>query len=203
MKNITRREAIKTLTFGSLGTGWLLTGCKNEQPQHAAVPFKDISASDLKKWEKQFFTDHEYETVRQLGNMIIPADEHSGNAEAAGVPHFIDFMMYDQPWRQTPMRGGLAWLDAQCDKFYGKPFTDCSKSQQKEMLDRIAYPDKATPEMEQGVHFFNSMRDLTASGFWSSKIGIEDLQYLGNKATKWNGCPEAACKQLGVSYDKT
>lgn len=202
MSKISRKEAIKTITLGSLAAGWIFTGCQ-PQAQHAAVPFKDISPDDLQKWDKQFFTDHEFETIRQLANMIIPADGHSGNAEDAGVPDFIDFMMFDQPWRQTQMRGGLAWLDALCQKTYGHTFIGCTESQKKEILDEIAFPDKARPGMQPGVAFFNEMRDLTASGFWSSKIGIKDLQYMGNKPTHWEGCPDEACRQLGVSYKDT
>ncbi len=202
MKKISRKEAIKTITLGSLATGWLFNSCQPDGRQ-ATVPFKNITPDDLQKWDKQFFTDHEFETVRQLGNLIIPADDHSGNAEDAGVPDFIDFMMFDQPWRQTQMRGGLGWLDAYCQKKYGNTFIDCTESQKKEVLDQIAFPEKAASEMQPGVAFFNEMRDLTASGFWSSKIGIEDLQYMGNKPTHWNGCPDDACKQLGVSYTDT
>lgn len=202
MKKISRREAIKTITLGGLTAGWLFTGCQPDGRQ-AVVPFKNITPDDLKKWDNQFFTDHELETVRQLANIIIPADDHSGNAEDAGVPDFIDFMMFDQSWRQTQMRGGLGWLDAHCQKKYSNTFIDCTESQKKEVLDQIAFPEKATSEMQPGVAFFNEMRDLTASGFWSSKIGIEDLQYMGNKPTHWNGCPDDACEQLGVSYTDT
>ncbi|MDX1672140.1 MAG: gluconate 2-dehydrogenase subunit 3 family protein [Balneolaceae bacterium] len=197
-KKISRREAIKTLSLGTLAGGYLITACDPAPEQ----PFGGkLSAKELEKWKTQFFTDHEYETVRVLANMIIPADDRSGNAEQAGVPDFIDFMMLDRPEIQTPMRGGLQWLDAQCNRLFGNSFIDCSEQERREMLDEIAYPEQASSEMLPGVRFFNRMRDLTASGFWSSKIGIEDIQYLGNRATNWNGCPEKALKHIGVSYD--
>jgi hypothetical protein len=98
------------------------------------------------------------------------------------------------------MRGGLAWLDAQCLKRYEKSFVSCTVEQQCALLDEIAYPKTAKPEMSQGVRFFNQFRDLTATGFFTSKLGIEDLQYLGNRATLWDGAPQEWLDRLGVSY---
>jgi len=204
MAKMNRREALKTMGLASLATGLTITGCKPgqtgvEQKQHDF--YKQISEEDIKQWENQFFTDHEYETVRVLGNLIIPADDRSGNAEDAGVPAFIDFMMFDHPWNQTPMRGGLSWLDVYCQREYGNTFIKCSESQQKELLDQIAYPESVSPEMQAGATFFSMFRDYTASGFWSSKIGIEDLDYRGNVPHHWTGCPQEACDHIGVSYE--
>jgi gluconate 2-dehydrogenase gamma chain len=149
----------------------------------------------------KFFTKHEYETVRLLVDLIIPRDERSGSATDAGVPEFMDFIMIDQPVRQTAMRGGLAWLDLECQKRFDKTFLDCQATERTAVLDDIAWPQRARPEASHGVAFFNSFRDLTAAGFWTTKMGIEDLQYMGNKFVKeWTGCPQEALKKLGVSY---
>ncbi len=153
-------------------------------------------------FEPEFFTEHELNTVNVLVDLIIPADDRSGSATDAGVPAFMDFMMMDRPTMQLPMRGGLAWVDAQSRKMFTKPFAECTEAQQKELLDLIAYPDIAPPELSQGVKFFNSFRDLTASGFWSSKVGVDDLQYIGNTAVmEWTGCPPEICAELGVDPD--
>jgi hypothetical protein len=149
----------------------------------------------------KFFTASEYRLVRVLADIVIPKDERSGSATDAGVPEFMDFMMIDQPTRQIAMRGGLAWLDVECQKRFDKPFLDCADAERTAVLDDIAWPSRARPEMAHGVAFFSSFRDLTASGFWTTKMGIEDLQYLGNRSVaRWNGCPDEALKQLGVSY---
>ena len=67
------------------------------------------------------------------------------------------------------------------------------------ILDDIAWPRRARPETSQGVAFFNRFRDLVASGFWSSEMGIRDLQYIGNTAVPvWNGCPPEAVRKLGL-----
>jgi hypothetical protein len=202
MGTITRRESLKYITLASISAGMLIR-CTPEHEAGVASPVVHnarykLTEEDLKLLNQQFFTQEEMETVRQLSNLIIPADDHSGNAEDAGVPKFIDFMMLDKPEMQTNVRGGLRWLDFQCLKQFEKEFRSCSVDQQKQLLDQIAYPDNAKPEMSQGVSFFNRFRDLVASGFWSSKMGMEDIGYMGNVPTIWNGPPQEWLDKLGV-----
>ncbi|MDH5604222.1 MAG: gluconate 2-dehydrogenase subunit 3 family protein, partial [Cyclobacteriaceae bacterium] len=102
---------------------------------------------------------------------------------------------------QTPTRGGLHWLDSYCHKLFNLDFIKCSESQQKEVCDAIAYPDIAAKEVSQGVAFFSRMRNFVASGFWSSKMGVEDIGYIGNTANDWQGAPKEWLDKLGVSYE--
>ncbi len=151
--------------------------------------------------ELKFFTPHEWETVRVLADLVIPRDERSGSATDVGVPEFMDFMLDAYPSMQLPMRGGLAWLDAEARSRLGNSFLETSDEVRTAILDDIAWPARARPEMSQGVAFFNRFRDLTASGFWSTRVGVDDLQYLGNRAiVAWDGCPPEALAKLGVSY---
>jgi hypothetical protein len=156
--------------------------------------------ADEKIASGKFFSEHEMATIAVLSDIIIPKDEVSGSATDAKVPDFIEFMVKDKPELQTPMRGGLRWLDLQMAKQYNKPFKDCTSQQQIAMVDAIAYPAKAKPEMRQGVNFFNLMRNLTASGFYTSEMGIKDVGYAGNKPNQWNGVPDDVLKQYGISY---
>jgi len=149
---------------------------------------------------KTFFTPGEMATITVLGDIIIPKDEHSGSASDAKVPDFIEFIVKDIPSHQIPMRGGLRWLDVQCLNRYGKAFKDCSRQQQIEMVDAIAYPKKAKPEMAQGVAFFNLMRNLVSTGFFTSQMGVKDLGYIGNAPNQWNGVPDDVLKQYGLAY---
>jgi len=150
-------------------------------------------------YKPKFFTAHEYATVRILVDIIIPKDARSGSATDAGVPEFMDFLMSDEPTRQVAMRGGLAWIDVECQERFDKRFRECTAEQRTAVLDDIAWPQRAKPEFVHGVAFFNSFRDLTASGFWSSKMGVTDLEYTGNvMVPEWTGCPDAALKKLGV-----
>lgn len=210
-----RRESLKALAIGSLGAGTLLIGCdsdtKTDQKSAKAVKKNAKSEGygrtdeekerDARLMEEQFFTEEEMATITVLSNIIIPADSRSGSASDAGVPDFIEFIVKDRPENQTPMRGGLRWLDIKSNKLFDKSFVDASKAQQIELVDMIAYPEKAAPENRQGVAFFNQMRNLTATGFFSSKIGIEDMNYMGNKPNAWDGVPDDVLKQYGLAYD--
>ena len=152
-------------------------------------------------YEPKHFTAHEWDTVRLLVDLIIPKDDRSGGATDAGVPEFMDFMLGDDPDLQTPIRGGLAWLDHECDDRWTKTFVACSDAERTALLDDIAWPKKAKPEHAAGVAFFNSFRDFTASGFFSSKVGVQDLRYMGNTfVAEWKGCPPEALDKLGVRY---
>jgi hypothetical protein len=153
----------------------------------------------------KFFTAHEYATITLLADIIIPKDDRSGSASDAGVPEYMDYSLAetfaDQPERQTAMRGGLQWLDRESRKRFQKNFVDITGTQRTEILDDIAYPKKAKPEFSHGVRFFTMFRDFTASGFFTSKIGIADLKYIGNVPNQWNGAPAEVLQKLGVSYD--
>ena len=150
-------------------------------------------------YKPKFFNAHEWATIAMLANIIIPKDDRSGSATDAGVPEFMDFMMVDQPGRQTAMRGGLAWLDRECVSRYDKMFVSCTDTERTKVLDNISWASEAPPALSHGVAFFNMFRDLTASGFWTSKMGIKDLQYIGNTVVpEWKGCPDEVLKKLGV-----
>ncbi|MGH9159951.1 MAG: gluconate 2-dehydrogenase subunit 3 family protein [Vicinamibacteraceae bacterium] len=207
MAEITRRNAVRVLAAAPLAGGftWAETEVQTAH-QHAQQAVSEADGP----FKPSFFTDHEYQTVRVLADLIIPRDERSGSASDAGVPEFIDFIMSDEKLysstpntaRQTAMRGGVAWLDRYCEHVFDRRFIECSDSQRTQVLDSLAWPAKARPELQHGVSFFSSFRDLTATGFWSSKMGVEDLQYMGNVfVAEWKGCPEEALKKLGVAYD--
>ena len=155
-------------------------------------------ARDAKLFKEQFFNKHELLTIGILADIIIPKDQYSGSATEAGVVDFIEFMAKDKPELQTPLRGGLGWLDSQSLKRFEKKFSDCSQAQRIEIVEDIAYPERKKPGMSQGIAFFSLMRNLTAGGFWSSQIGIADIGYKGNVANVWNGVPEEVVKQYGV-----
>jgi hypothetical protein len=149
----------------------------------------------------RFFTPHERATVEMLADYVIPRDDRSGSATDAGVPDFMDVFLAHpdtDPAAGAALRGGLAWLDAECRRRSGATFVASTDPQRRAVLDDIAWPARARAEMSHGVAFFNRFRDLTASGFFSSRVGYEDLQYRGNRAVRWTGCPDAALAHLGV-----
>ena len=206
-----RRKSLKLIATGAVAVPAVIAGCKTDDKKPGETKqgdqefALDRNAEEV-KYEKsllaqeKFFTPHEMTTITVLADIIIPKDEVSGSASDAKVPDFIEFIVKDMPQHQTPMRGGLRWVDLQCIKLYGKAFKDCSQQQQIEMVDQIAYPNKAKPEMKQGVAFFSLMRNLTTTGFYTAEIGVKDIGYAGNTPNKWNGVPEEILKQYNVAY---
>jgi hypothetical protein len=205
-----RRKSLKALAVGTFSGAVLLDACKPGDKKDAANKSLadgftlDRQPEELKRYDdvtaEKFFSEHEISTIAVLSDIIIPKDEVSGSATDAKVPDFIEFIVKDMPQHQTPMRGGLRWLDIHSFKKKGKSFVDLDAKSQLEIVDEIAYPKKAAPEVAQGVAFFSLMRNLTATGFYTSKIGVEDIGYKGNQPNQWNGVPDDVLKQYGVAY---
>jgi hypothetical protein len=215
MPRLGRRSALKLLGAAPVAAGFAVSPAAAQVAHgHAARAAK--AAGRGTKYVPTFFTAHEWETVRVLVDLIIPRDERSGSATEAGVPEFIDFLMTDaaesdrtREARQTAMRGGLAWVDTECRRRFGQALVACTAAQRTALLDDIAYwrgaedsaeaRDPAQVRVDHGPAFFASFRDLTASGFWSSKMGVDDLGFVGNVPTTWSGPPEEVLKKLGLS----
>jgi gluconate 2-dehydrogenase gamma chain len=205
---VTRRRALQILGAVPVATALGVQEAPAQQPQKplqpattGQLPTTPLSAPHGPK----FFDKHEWATVAMLADYVIPKDEHSGSATDAKVPEYMDFLLSEKDAnvnQQVAFHGGLAWLDTECRKRFQKTFIASSDTQRRQLLDDIAYPGKAKPEMSYGVAFFNRFRDMTASGFFSSAIGWKDLQYMGNVFNPgYDGCPPAALEKLGVSYD--
>ena len=194
-----RRTILRMIAAGPVAAGFAWTEAEAQEAHQHAQAAQAAAKQTGTPFKPKFFTPHEYATVRMLADIIIPKDERSGSATDAGVPEFMDFIMGDQPGRQLAMRGGLAWLDRECQNRFDKTFITSTEAERTQVLDAIAWPQQATPSMSHGVAFFNSFRDLTASGFWTSKMGIKDLAYMGNVfVPEWKGCPDEALKKLGL-----
>jgi len=202
---LNRRDLLKVIGAAVPGalmapTGVAAESMKMTKPPSAAVAEGQAAASKL-----QVLTEHEWKTVRLLSDLILPADDRSGSASEAGVPAFIDdWLAFRGGNLLAEIRGGFTWLDLECNRLFQHDFVDCPAEQQKQILDRIAYPKKAAPEDANAVAFFNQLRDLVVNGFYTSKEGIKDLPYLGNQmVAEWKGCPPEVLAKLGVSYNET
>jgi hypothetical protein len=215
-----RRDALRALSFTPFTSGLFLTGVEEQDLQQLenyaqenlqlpnTPPFDfengrtpEELQRDAELMKQKFFTDEEMKTISVLSDIIIPADEKSGSATQAKVPDFIEFIVKDMPQYQTPMRGGLRWLDVQTLKLFGKVFTECDVKQQITLIDQIAYPELAKPEMKHGVTFFNLMRNLTASGYFSSEMGWKYIDYKGNTPNNWSGVPQEVLDKYGLKYE--
>ena len=169
-------------------------------PALAAATATEASAQNAAKppYRRKIFDDRQWHTVEVLCDLIIPADDRSVSATHAGVPEFIDDWLDFRKHEDgddalaAQIMGGIAWLDQESTRKFGKNFALAAPAEQKQLLDRIAWPEKAAAEDHHWVVFFNRFRDLTVAGFFSSEAGVADLPYLGNKAVgEWKGCDPA------------
>ena len=246
-KGVPRRVALKVI--GAMPVAMAATGLEAAAPP-AAKPAPTAAALVKKAGAavvpKKFFTPHEWKTAGTLADMIIPRDAKSGSATEAGVLEFMDeWVDYWGERIQAQMRGGLAWVDAECTRRFDKTFIECTEAQRKQVLDAIAYPPRdpdapLTPfqpsqqrqeagatstypqgpppqkppegappaqtadrgegtSYSQGTAFFTLFRDLTASGFFTSEMGIKDIGFMGNQPYDWKGCPPEVLKKLGLA----
>ena len=213
---VSRRAALKVLGVvpiaGALGAGaaWAQQGTPQGTPQQGQTPkgheaptqSPGTPASSAPK--RVFFTAAEWRTVSVLSDDIIPRDSRSGSATDVGVPAFIDFQLSVPETSESEryaIRGGLAWLNTESRKRFGKTYASLSQPQRHQILDDIAWPGKVKPGFTQGAAFYNRMRDFVAMGFFSTPVGWKDLRYEGNVFNPdWQGCPESAMKKLGVSF---
>lgn len=208
-----RRKSLKSIVLGSVAGGLALNGCK--PGNEVAIDEKTIESTAV-KWrtekenekvaelhDEQFFNEHELATMTVLCDLILPGSEEFKSASDADVVSFIEFMAKDIPEMQTDLRGGLMWLDHKSNTEFEMEFKSATEAQQKTILDEIAYYDANIPESERPfeVNFFSLVRNLTMTGFYTTKIGIEELGYKGNMPNVWDGVPDDVLKKHGVSYD--
>lgn len=202
MTHLNRRDLLRLIPTAAAGVGFAFTEVEAQQAHEHAQAARQAARTTGSAFKPRFFTPHEFETVKILCDLIIPKDERSGSATDAGVPEFMDFILIDQPSRQVPMRGGLAWIDLESHRRFDRSFAAATEAERRQIMDDISGLQPATPGLTHGQVFFRSFRDLTASGFWTSKMGIEDLGYIGNTfVAEWNGCPAEVLAKLGVQGD--
>jgi len=205
-----RRENLKILVAGTMATGLLLTtGCKEEKDSATTTDNSlgygrtvEEAAHDSKIAGESFFNEKEMKMVSILSDIIIPADDISGSATSVGVPDFIEFMMKDDPKLQTPMRGGLMWLENLSLATFGLSFIVLAGDQHLVLVEKIAWPDQQKEGMQHGIKFFNMMRNLVCTGFFTSKEGVKDIGYVGNRPNQWDGVPQEVLDKYGLSYDE-
>jgi len=192
MSGLSRRDILRNIAVGAAGGSVLqMIPAQAAELAHDLIQ-KEKASSPAGKYKPKYFSPHQYQTLLVLCDTIIPKDETSGGAVEAGAPEFIDLLTSENEEYQGIFGGGLMWLDNFCIDRYEHVFLECTVAQQKETLDLIAYRRnaKTSPELSQGVAFFSKLRNMTCDGFYTSKIGIEDLKYIGNAAlAEFPGCP--------------
>ena len=195
--SVSRREMVATMaaTAGAFAI---------PVPARAIAAGQVVSAAHVARpgaaYTPKVYGAHEWATVVMLVDYVIPKDASSGAATDAGVPEFMDTMLDLEPGMRAANRGGLAWLDHQCHQRFDKDFVDCTDAQRRQLLDDIAFPRRARPELASGAAWFSSFRDFTVTGFFTSEMGVTDIGYQGGvPVMEWTGCPDEAYAKLGVT----
>jgi gluconate 2-dehydrogenase gamma chain len=191
-ESISRRDILRTLAVGAVsGSVLQIIPAAAAASIHQMVQ-SEKSAAPEGNYTPKYFSAPQYAALLVLCDMIIPKDEKSGGALEAGAPEFIDLLTSENPDYQLKLGGGLFWLDGFCTDRFGKLFLQCTPEQETEVLDLIAFRKNATKDssLSQGIAFFAFLRDLTCDGYYTSKIGIADLGYIGNTVLhEFPGCP--------------
>ncbi len=206
-----RRDSIKNLTFLSIGAGLLLEGCygiSREKIKRSLTRYEygrtpEEKLYDDKLFAEKFFTNQELFTLDKICNLILPPNEF-GSIRDAEVVQLIEFMAKDIPTYKEPLRNGLKWIDNESKKRFNNLFVDCEITQQENIFDEIAYydPNKSISEYSEPVQWFNLVRNLTMTGYFTSEVGINELGYKGNIPNIWDGVPQDVLDQYGLEYDK-
>lgn len=209
-----RRDTLKTLLVGTVAGATVgVVGCKTptgedeKEVKEESIGLYGRTPKEI-EWDNKvatstFLSEQELETIAILCDIILPATETAGSATDAGVPEFIDFIVKDITSHQVPVRGGLMWLDTESNSRFNKVFKTCTNDEQIQIIDDIAYPDddNKKPELSHGIKFFNHMRNLTLTGYYTTRMGLDDLEFDGNYANTWDGVPEEVLKDHDVDYD--
>ena len=206
-----RRDSIKTITLGAIGASYLLNGCYGvtqekikrslTRYQYGRTPQEKLY--DDKLFNQEFFTDEELTTLNKLCNLILPPNDY-GSIEEAEVVQLIEFMVKDIPSYQKPLRDGINWINKESDLNFNQKFTDIPEDSQKQILDKIAYydPNQDMSDLPDEVQWFNLLRNLTVTGYFTSQVGIKELGYKGNSPNVWDGVPQEVLDEHGLSYDE-
>lgn len=188
--SVTRRAMLKSLTLGAVaGSVMRVIPAEAAELAHHMIDAEKESAG---AYAPKFFDAASYKTLQALCETILPSDADSAGAIEAGAPEFIDLLTSENTDYQSQLGGGLTWLESVCKARYGKAWLDCSEEQQRDILDVISHRKNAEKDqgLEQGVEFFSLLRNMTADGFFTSRIGIQYLGYKGNTyVTDFPGCP--------------
>jgi len=195
-QNLERREMLRALSLAAGASqfpGFVKWAFADpEAGRHGGKSLKP-SGSQAKPnhpYKPQFFTSDEYEIVSRLAELIIPTDGTPG-AREAGVSEFIDFIVFSDQSLQYRFRYGVRWIDAHARYLFGRRFLEITPEQQTEMLTHLAYKNRHRSAEEDGRNFFHLIREYTVIGFYTSRVGLEEIGYPGLKQY-WReapGCP--------------
>lgn len=215
-----RRQALKVMAIAAAAGPTLAACAPGERSADTVTPAPpsnpkaagtaadpDLVAPQV-PWERSLTAD-ELASLAALCDVILPADERSPSASELGAHDFIDEWV-SAPYERNRedavvVRGGLVWLDREAaDRFgsddgTGPRFRDLATEQKHAICDDLCYLPKAAEGYEAGARFFDRVRTLTSTAFWTTNEGMQDLQYVGNvPLTRWEPPPPEVLHHIGL-----
>ncbi|MEO0732589.1 MAG: gluconate 2-dehydrogenase subunit 3 family protein [Bacteroidota bacterium] len=210
-----RRDTLKNILAGTAGAALISQATSCEQPLEDTAAVKPEPKGygmrlphelkhDARIAAEDFFTDAEKNDLTILTDIIAPGGDGEPSATDCAVVDFIEFMALDQPDNfQDALRGGLGWLNIEASsRFAGRDFAALTPEERIQIVDDIAWPEEAKgTRFEAGAAFFDRLRFLTLTGYFTSKEGIKTLDYQGNAPNVWDGVPQEVLDKHGLEYD--
>ena len=183
----TRRELL--IAFGATG---VVTPLLAQHVHQAVTEVKSLDPGP--NYSPKYLNAHEYATLRKLSDFILPADEHSKGALDSGAAEFIDFLCRANDRMAQTYTGGLAWIDDEMQRRFGKTFLAASREEQIKLLDEISYRKNKTHANATGVTFFAWCRGMVVDAYYTSPVGIADIGFMGNQVLSSFSVPEEAVR---------
>lgn len=189
-KKLDRREVMKgvVVSVGAISSLPILNNTVSAHQHQHQVTVPIVADATVPK-APSFFNKHQYATITELASLIIPTDETPGAREAK-VNEYIDLIVGESSFDvQKVYLDGLNWLDRTSQQRHRKNFVDLSNKQQVNILTEISKIKTPTRDNEVQSNFFKAIKNATIDGFYTSKIGIDELGYQGNTVLdEFPGC---------------
>jgi gluconate 2-dehydrogenase subunit 3-like protein len=176
MSEITRRDVLRRLGATLMATG-VLDRVSAQEVHHLAT----AQSSSTGTYTPKALSDHEYKTLVRLTDLIIPVENGKPGAVAAGAAAWIDMLASENAQLKEIYSNGIAWIDAEMKRRQAPELVSATAEQQIALLDIIAYRRNSSPELDPGIQFFAWARRMTVDAFYTSEIGIADIDYRGNR----------------------
>ena len=177
MSEITRRDVLRRLGLTLMATG-VLDRVSAQEVHHLALV---AQASNGGTYSPKALNEHEYRTLVRLTDFIVPEENGKPGAVAAGAAAWIDMLASENAQLKSIYTKGLAWVDDAMKQRGANDFVSATPEQQTALLDLIAYRRNQSPELDPGIQFFTMARRMTVDAFYTSEIGIADIDYRGNR----------------------
>jgi hypothetical protein len=170
-----------------IGAGIGLTAASEGLLEAQQTATASAAAGHAAAYAPKALTAHEYATIDNLAEWIVPGAHANGSAQ------FIDFLCHATDDMKVIFTGGLAWLDdAMRKRADGQDFLHASDGQKKALLDLIAFRENNSPELGPGIRFFDWARRLVVDAYYTSAQGIKEVGYIGNTGMAQFSVPQEA-----------